>query len=137
MTLCIQVTSVFILSTLGLFDFSVVQVPNANQYRLAETGTSQKHLSKSILLFKYIISKLYGCKTTVFDKCFDFTGRFEAVRFQPIIPDPNADEYLPFYMYREENGVQKYMKVGDSSNDYRLTVTTVSYCAYCTCIHHD
>ena len=47
MVLCYQVTRIFILSTLGLFDFSVVQVPNANQYRLAETGSSQKHLSKS------------------------------------------------------------------------------------------
>lgn len=33
-------------------------------------------------------------------------------------------------MYQEEDGVPKYMKVGDSNNDYRLTVTTVSYYPY-------
>ena len=42
----LTVTAVFILSTLGLFDFSIVQVPNSNQCQLAETGSSQRQLSK-------------------------------------------------------------------------------------------
>jgi len=44
--MAIPVQAVFILSTLGLFDFTAVQVPDSNQCRLAETGSSQRQLSK-------------------------------------------------------------------------------------------
>ena len=44
--MAIPVTAVFILTTLGLFEFTAVQVPNSNQCRLAETGSSQRQLSK-------------------------------------------------------------------------------------------
>ena len=43
-----------------------------------------------------------------------------------VFPEPRGNRLLPIHMYREEDGVKKYVKVGDSSNDYRLTVTTVS-----------
>ena len=44
--MAIIVQTVFILSTLGLFDFTAIQVPDSNQCRLAETGSSQRQLSK-------------------------------------------------------------------------------------------
>jgi len=46
MAIQVMVYATFILSTLGLFDFNVVQVPGSNQCRLAETGSSQRQLSK-------------------------------------------------------------------------------------------
>lgn len=56
-----------------------------------------------------------------------FTGKFEAVGYRQVFPPlVGNDNFLPFYMYREEDGVVKYVKVGNSTSDYRLSVTTVS-----------
>ena len=53
----------------------------------------------------------------------DFSGKFEAIGFVNIL---TSSKLRPFYMYQEDNGVKRYIKVGDSSTDYRLSVTTVS-----------